>query len=50
MRPFVTALSIAVTGCGTAPVLIDSKLAYVALGGLLVLYAVVIARPRRSVP
>ncbi|HEY5925505.1 MAG TPA: hypothetical protein VIV11_27660 [Kofleriaceae bacterium] len=48
MRPLVTTLSIALTGCAQAPVLIDAKLAHVAAGGLLVLYALMIARPRRS--
>ena len=48
MKPLVTTLSMALTGCAQAPVLVDGKLVHVAAGGLLVLYALVIARPRRS--
>jgi hypothetical protein len=50
MKSLVTTLSIALTGCAHAPALLDAKLVHAAAGALLVLYALVIARPRRSLP
>ena len=49
MKPLVVTASMALTGCLHAPVL-DAKLTHAVVGALLVLYALVIARPRRSLP